>query len=96
MPLTFNPANIRIGIIGLGYVGLPLAVEFSSQTTKRSRNSGTSLKMNSATAALQTAATPNSAGMLTPRARNCAAAKTPPAKSTPPSYSKSAPLLRAA
>jgi len=29
MPLTFNPANIRIGIIGLGYVGLPLAVEFA-------------------------------------------------------------------
>ena len=29
MPLTVNPANIRIGIIGLGYVGLPLAVEFT-------------------------------------------------------------------
>jgi len=29
MPLAFNPANIRIGIIGLGYVGLPLAVEFA-------------------------------------------------------------------
>ena len=29
MPLTFNPATIRIGIIGLGYVGLPLAVEFT-------------------------------------------------------------------
>ena len=25
----FNPAHIRIGIIGLGYVGLPLAVEFA-------------------------------------------------------------------
>ena len=30
MTLTFNPASIRIGIIGLGYVGLPLAVEFSN------------------------------------------------------------------
>ena len=29
MPLSFIPANIRIGIIGLGYVGLPLAVEFA-------------------------------------------------------------------
>lgn len=29
MPLTFNPDNIRIGVIGLGYVGLPLAVEFA-------------------------------------------------------------------
>ncbi len=29
MPLTFNPAHLRIGIIGLGYVGLPLAVEFA-------------------------------------------------------------------
>ena len=29
MPPTFNPANLRIGIIGLGYVGLPLAVEFA-------------------------------------------------------------------
>ena len=29
MPLEFNPAHIRIGIIGLGYVGLPLAVEFA-------------------------------------------------------------------
>ncbi|NNF67513.1 MAG: Vi polysaccharide biosynthesis UDP-N-acetylglucosamine C-6 dehydrogenase TviB, partial [Gammaproteobacteria bacterium] len=26
--MTFNINNIRIGIIGLGYVGLPLAVEF--------------------------------------------------------------------
>lgn len=25
----FNSQNIRIGVIGLGYVGLPLAVEFS-------------------------------------------------------------------
>ena len=25
----FNPAHIRIGVIGLGYVGLPLAVEFA-------------------------------------------------------------------
>lgn len=24
--LKFNPAHIRVGIIGLGYVGLPLAV----------------------------------------------------------------------
>lgn len=29
MPLTFNSAHLRIGIIGLGYVGLPLAVEFA-------------------------------------------------------------------
>jgi len=29
MPLEFNPARIRIGIIGPGYVGLPLAVEFA-------------------------------------------------------------------
>jgi len=29
MPLTFNPTHIRIGIIGLGYGGLPLAVEFA-------------------------------------------------------------------
>ncbi len=29
MPLEFNPAHVRIGIIGLGYVGLPLAVEFA-------------------------------------------------------------------
>ena len=29
MPLTFDPARIRIGIIGLGHVGLPLAVEFA-------------------------------------------------------------------
>ena len=29
MPLTFNPTHLRIGIIGLGYVGLPLAVEFA-------------------------------------------------------------------
>ena len=27
MPPAFNPANLRIGIIGLGCVGLPLAVE---------------------------------------------------------------------
>lgn len=26
MNLKFDPANIRIAIIGLGYVGLPLAV----------------------------------------------------------------------
>ncbi len=32
MTLTFNPANIRIGIIGLGYVGLPLAVEIMRNT----------------------------------------------------------------
>lgn len=31
MTLTFNPATIRIGIIGLGYVGLPLAVEFGKR-----------------------------------------------------------------
>jgi len=29
MPLTFNPASLRIGIVGLGYVGLPRAVEFA-------------------------------------------------------------------
>jgi len=31
--LTFNPANIRIriGIVGVGYVGLPLAVEFGKK-----------------------------------------------------------------
>ena len=29
--LKFNPATIRIGIIGLGYVGLPLAVEFGKK-----------------------------------------------------------------
>ena len=28
MTLNFNPNTVRIGIIGLGYVGLPLAVEF--------------------------------------------------------------------
>src|SRR3990172_7737330 len=27
--LEFVPANVRIGVIGLGYVGLPLAVEFA-------------------------------------------------------------------
>ena len=26
--MSFNISNIRIGVIGLGYVGLPLAVEF--------------------------------------------------------------------
>jgi UDP-N-acetyl-D-glucosamine/UDP-N-acetyl-D-galactosamine dehydrogenase len=26
--MTFNPRNCRIGVVGLGYVGLPLAVEF--------------------------------------------------------------------
>jgi UDP-N-acetyl-D-galactosamine dehydrogenase len=26
--MEFNIENLRIGIIGLGYVGLPLAVEF--------------------------------------------------------------------
>ncbi len=26
--MTFDINNIRIGVIGLGYVGLPLAVEF--------------------------------------------------------------------
>ena len=31
MPLTFNPTHLRIGIIGLGYVGLPLAVEFGKK-----------------------------------------------------------------
>jgi len=31
MLLEFNPARIRIGIIGLGYVGLPLAVEFGKK-----------------------------------------------------------------
>jgi len=29
MPLTFNPASVRIGIVGPGYVGLPRAVEFA-------------------------------------------------------------------
>ena len=29
MSPTFNPANLRLGIIGLGYVGLPLDVEFA-------------------------------------------------------------------
>jgi len=29
MTLQFDPACVRIGIIGLGYVGLPLAVEFA-------------------------------------------------------------------
>jgi len=29
MTLKFDPASLRIGIIGLGYVGLPLAVEFA-------------------------------------------------------------------
>mgnify|MGYP001596406456 CR=1 FL=1 len=32
MTLTFNPANIRIGIIGLRYVCLPLAVEIMGNT----------------------------------------------------------------
>ena len=27
MPLHFNPVNVRIGIVGLGHGGLPLAVE---------------------------------------------------------------------
>ena len=26
--MKFDPKNIRIGVVGLGYVGLPLAVEF--------------------------------------------------------------------
>ena len=26
--MSFNIDNLRIGVIGLGYVGLPLAVEF--------------------------------------------------------------------
>ena len=29
MTLQFDPSSLRIGIIGLGYVGLPLAVEFA-------------------------------------------------------------------
>jgi UDP-N-acetyl-D-mannosaminuronate dehydrogenase len=29
MPMKFDPASIRIGIIGPGHVGLPLAVEFA-------------------------------------------------------------------
>jgi len=29
--MTFNIKNLRIGVIGLGYVGLPLAVEFGKQ-----------------------------------------------------------------
>ena len=29
MTLKFDPTSVRIGIIGLGYVGLPLAVEFA-------------------------------------------------------------------
>ena len=29
MTLRFEPRSVRIGIIGLGYVGLPLAVEFA-------------------------------------------------------------------
>lgn len=29
MPLTFNRASLRIGIVGLDYVGPPLAVEFA-------------------------------------------------------------------
>ena len=31
MTLKFDPASVRIGIIGLGYVGLPLAVEFGKK-----------------------------------------------------------------
>ncbi|MEJ2173185.1 MAG: Vi polysaccharide biosynthesis UDP-N-acetylglucosamine C-6 dehydrogenase TviB, partial [Woeseiaceae bacterium] len=29
--MTFNIHNLRIGVIGLGYVGLPLAVEFGKK-----------------------------------------------------------------
>ena len=29
--INFNISNIRISVIGLGYVGLPLAVEFSKK-----------------------------------------------------------------
>lgn len=29
--MTFNLDRARIGIVGLGYVGLPLAVEFGKQ-----------------------------------------------------------------
>ncbi|MEL7187615.1 MAG: Vi polysaccharide biosynthesis UDP-N-acetylglucosamine C-6 dehydrogenase TviB, partial [Pseudomonadota bacterium] len=29
--MSFDIKNIRIGIIGLGYVGLPLAVEFGKK-----------------------------------------------------------------
>jgi UDP-N-acetyl-D-galactosamine dehydrogenase len=29
--MTFDLNNLRIGIIGLGYVGLPLAVEFGKR-----------------------------------------------------------------
>jgi len=31
MPLIFDPEQIRIGVVGLGYVGLPLAVEFGKR-----------------------------------------------------------------
>lgn len=31
MSMPFHPQQIRIGIVGLGYVGLPLAVEFGKQ-----------------------------------------------------------------
>jgi len=31
--MTFNIDNLRIGVIGLGYVGLPLAVEFGNKYT---------------------------------------------------------------
>ena len=37
MSTTFNPANLRIGIIGLSYVGLPHKVEFARQMTHRAK-----------------------------------------------------------